>query len=196
MEAPAATAPFLYPTKALSRDQKHGLQGLLKASGLKVLLAVYDGDPSGDARRTVRERSRIVLTNLLGSHMAHVLARLKRIAAFHGAQPTFITATATLGNPQEHMGLKSAAVHLVNRSGAPAARRHVCLNNPPVVNQELGIRRSVLKQTVDLEADLVRAKTTCEITGLYTGQKHHPTGSQMTEPELPRHASSCARVGL
>ena len=39
---------------------------------------------------------------VFGSHMAHVVARLRRIARFHGANPTFVCATATIGNPREH----------------------------------------------------------------------------------------------
>lgn len=39
---------------------------------------------------------------VFGSHMAHVIARLRRIARFHGSDPTFVTATATIGNPLEH----------------------------------------------------------------------------------------------
>src|SRR5437870_1997379 len=38
---------------------------------------------------------------VFGSHMAHVLARLVRVARFHGANPTFLCATATIGNPRE-----------------------------------------------------------------------------------------------
>src|SRR5690606_26527689 len=66
---------------------------------------------------------------VFGSHMAHVLTRLQRIAAFHGATPTFIGATATIGNPREHaarlLGVDEDAVELVNESGAPQNSRRV-----------------------------------------------------------------------
>src|SRR5690606_24027002 len=135
-EDPGSTALFLCPTKALSRDQEHGLHTMIQASGLAVPSIVFDGDTPGDSRQKARERGRIILTNpdmlhagilpnhskwasffqglryvvldemhtyrgVFGSHMAHVIARLKRIAAFHGARPTFIGATATIGNPSE-----------------------------------------------------------------------------------------------
>ncbi|HEV8551113.1 MAG TPA: DEAD/DEAH box helicase, partial [Polyangiaceae bacterium] len=121
---PAATALYLYPTKALSRDQEHGLLELTREAGLALPGAVFDGDTPGDARRAARERSRMVLTNpdmlhagilpsharwaslfqglryvvldelhtyrgVFGSHLSHVLGRLKRIAAFHGSSPRF-----------------------------------------------------------------------------------------------------------
>src|SRR5690606_17234140 len=39
---------------------------------------------------------------VFGSHLANVLRRLLRIAAFHGSSPIFLLASATIGNPREH----------------------------------------------------------------------------------------------
>jgi DEAD/DEAH box helicase domain-containing protein len=201
---PEATALYLYPTKALSRDQEHGLLELTREAGLALAGAVFDGDTPGDARRAARERSRMVLTNpdmlhagilpsharwaslfqglryvvldelhtyrgVFGSHMAHVLGRLRRIAEFHGSHPVFLCATATIGNPREHaarlLGVAPADVTLVDRSGAPASGREVYVYNPPVVNEELGIRASSLKQAVSLAGDLVLARVPTIVFG-------------------------------
>jgi DEAD/DEAH box helicase domain-containing protein len=101
--------------------------------------------------------------------MAHVIARLKRIARFHGSEPTFLTATATIGNPREHaarlLGTSLDDVVLVDRSGAPCASRHFFLYNPPIVNEELGIRKSALKTAVDMTSDLVRARVPTIVFG-------------------------------
>ena len=59
IDDPSATALFVYPTKALSRDQEHNLLELIAHAGLSVSAAVYDGDTPGDARRAARERCRV-----------------------------------------------------------------------------------------------------------------------------------------
>jgi DEAD/DEAH box helicase domain-containing protein len=58
-----ARALYMYPTKALARDQEASLRDLMRASGLDTGAAVYDGDTPGDARRAAREKSGIILTN-------------------------------------------------------------------------------------------------------------------------------------
>jgi DEAD/DEAH box helicase domain-containing protein len=62
-EDPSARAMYLYPTKALARDQEAGLRELATAAGLPAGVVVYDGDTPADARRAARERSAAVLTN-------------------------------------------------------------------------------------------------------------------------------------
>jgi DEAD/DEAH box helicase domain-containing protein len=60
---PDARALYLFPTKALSRDQENALRGLLTEASLPHGAITYDGDTPGDARRVARERSGILLTN-------------------------------------------------------------------------------------------------------------------------------------
>ena len=40
-----------------------------------------------------------ILRGIFGSHVAHVVRRLRRIAAHYGAEPTLVFASATIGNP-------------------------------------------------------------------------------------------------
>ncbi len=99
---------------------------------------------------------------VFGSHLANVIRRLRRICRFHGSDPVFLCATATIGNPREHaarvLGVEPSEVELVNESGAPTGERRVLLYNPPVVNEELGIRGSCPKRAVRFAADLLRAR--------------------------------------
>ena len=85
---------------------------------------------------------------IFGSHVANVLRRLQRVAAFYGSTPRFILCSATLANPQELAeALIGAPVRLVDRNGAPSGARHLLLWNPPVINPDLGIRASNRSQT-------------------------------------------------
>ena len=82
---------------------------------------------------------------LFGSHVANVVRRLRRIARHYGADPTFICASATIANPRELAErILEAPVELVDDNGAPSGRRHVLVVNPPVANEQLGIRGSAL----------------------------------------------------
>ena len=54
---PDARALYLFPTKALSRDQEVALRALMKETGLSHAAITYDGDTPGDARRAARDRS-------------------------------------------------------------------------------------------------------------------------------------------
>lgn len=60
---------YLYPTKALARDQMADLEKLLAATGRDDLtVAVYDGDTPPPVRQALREHGALVLTN---PHMLH-----------------------------------------------------------------------------------------------------------------------------
>jgi DEAD/DEAH box helicase domain-containing protein len=61
--SPGARALYLFPTKALARDQEAGLRSLMRDSGIEHGAVTYDGDTPQDARRAARERSGVVITN-------------------------------------------------------------------------------------------------------------------------------------
>jgi len=88
---------------------------------------------------------------VFGSHLANVIRRLRRICRFYGSDPVFLCSSATVANPTEHAGrLLSEPVELVDDNGAPRGEKHLVFYNPPVVNAELGIRRSVIKEAARL----------------------------------------------
>ncbi|NMD42858.1 MAG: DEAD/DEAH box helicase [Firmicutes bacterium] len=96
---------------------------------------------------------------VFGSHVANVIRRLKRICRFYGAAPLFILCSATIANPAELAGaLIEEPVTLIERSGAPRAEKHFIFYNPPVVDRELGIRRSALLETRRLARELYHRK--------------------------------------
>lgn len=60
---PEARALYMFPTKALARDQEVSLRALMSDVGLEQGAVVYDGDTPPDARRAARDRGGIVMTN-------------------------------------------------------------------------------------------------------------------------------------
>jgi len=84
---------------------------------------------------------------VFGSHLANVIRRLKRICQFYGSRPQFICSSATIHNPKEITEkIIGEAVEVIDNNGAPSGERHFIFYNPPVVNRELGLRNSVLKE--------------------------------------------------
>ncbi len=93
---------------------------------------------------------------IFGSHFALILQRLARICEFYGSRPTFICCSATIANPKELAEeLTGRGVELVSENGAPAAERHILFYNPPVVNSQLGIRRSSLLEATRIATEAV-----------------------------------------
>jgi DEAD/DEAH box helicase domain-containing protein len=183
----AARALYLFPTKALAQDQLaelHSLSELVaRNDDLSIGVFTYDGDTPSDARRAIRGKAHVVLTNpdmlhsgilphhprwaklfenlrfvvidelhayrgVFGSHLSNILRRLQRICRHYGSDPVFICSSATIANPRELAeGLTGKPFELVEKSGAPRGEKFFLFVNPPVVNAELGIRRSYLAES-------------------------------------------------
>ncbi len=95
---------------------------------------------------------------VFGSHVANVLRRLQRLCAFYGSQPAFIFASATTANPREHAEtLIEAPVTVIDDDGSPHGERHVLIVNPPIVDAELGLRRSSLLVAPEIAARFIAA---------------------------------------
>jgi DEAD/DEAH box helicase domain-containing protein len=107
-----------------------------------------------------------VYRGVFGSHVANVLRRLKRVANFYGATLQFILTSATIANPVELAErLIEEQVTLINNDGAAKGAKHFLIYNPPVVNAELGVRRSALQESARLGRELIEAGTQTIIFG-------------------------------
>ena len=118
-----------------------------------------------------------VLRGIFGTHVAHLLRRLRRLADHYGADPTFIFSSATIGEPgrlaTELCGKPTTAV---TADGSPRGERLVALWNPPRLETEddpieveiaagtepvpgkpAGRRRSTGRETATVAAQLVAA---------------------------------------
>lgn len=88
---------------------------------------------------------------VFGSHTANVLRRLLRICRFYGSKPIFICSSATIANPKELAEkLTGESMILIDRNGAPSGEKNIIFYNPPVVNRQLGIRRSSILEAKNL----------------------------------------------
>lgn len=69
---------------------------------------------------------------ILGSHMAQVLRRLKRICAYYGSRPQFLFSSATIAKADDFIQkLTGLKVEIITESGAPQSGRHFLFLNPP-----------------------------------------------------------------
>ncbi|MGB4594689.1 MAG: DEAD/DEAH box helicase [Anaerolineaceae bacterium] len=127
---------------------------------------------------------------VFGSHVANVIRRLKRIAAFYGAFPQFILTSATIGNPlelAEH--LTEQPVELVEQDGSPHGKRHFILYNPPLIDPQLGLRKSAIQTGVRVANELLekghqtlvfsRTRRTVEMLLTYLLEKTNPMNRGM-----------------
>jgi DEAD/DEAH box helicase domain-containing protein len=100
-----------------------------------------------------------IYRGVFGSHLANVLRRLARIAEFYGSRPQFICCSATIANPGELAEqLIARKVDAITENGAPAAEKLFAFYNPPMVNRNLGIRRSYLNETTRVAKELLARK--------------------------------------
>ena len=113
------------------------------------------GDVLSNLRYVVVDEAH-VYRGVFGSHVGNVLRRLRRLARIYGADPRFLLASATIGNPGELAGsLLGLDFTVIEEDGAPKAERTVALWNPPLLDEELGLRGSALAEASKLMADLV-----------------------------------------
>ncbi|MDQ2981316.1 MAG: DEAD/DEAH box helicase [Actinomycetota bacterium] len=113
------------------------------------------GDVLSNLRYVVVDEAH-VYRGVFGSHVGNVLRRLRRLARVYGADPQFLLASATIGNPGElARSLVGLDFTVIGDDGAPKAERTVALWNPPLLDEELGLRGSALAEASKLMADLV-----------------------------------------
>jgi DEAD/DEAH box helicase domain-containing protein len=106
-----------------------------------------------------------VYRGVFGSHVGNVLRRLRRAAAIHGTEPRFLLTSATIANPVELAERLTGLTdfNLVDRDTAPKAARRIAMWNPPLLDEELGVRGSALAEAADVFSELITsgARTIC-----------------------------------
>lgn len=94
---------------------------------------------------------------VFGSHVANVIRRLRRIAAFYGAHPTFIFCSATIGNPETLAeSILGEKVEVVDRNGAASGEKMLVFYNPPLLDPVQGIRRAASTESEAIALELLK----------------------------------------
>ncbi|MFC4411325.1 DEAD/DEAH box helicase [Chungangia koreensis] len=94
---------------------------------------------------------------VFGSHVAHVIRRLKRICAYYGSNPIIICTSATIANPKVLAdSLTNTDHHLISENGAPSGKKHFIFYNPPIIHPTFGVRRSAILEVRDVASKLYK----------------------------------------
>ncbi|RKT79072.1 DEAD/DEAH box helicase domain-containing protein [Terracoccus luteus] len=97
-----------------------------------------------------------VYRGVFGAHLAAVLRRLRRVAGRYRSSPTFVFASATVADPDQHAGrLLGLPVHPVTVDGSPRGAMTFALWEPPL--------------TTDAGGELHRTSTLTEVGSMLAG---------------------------
>jgi DEAD/DEAH box helicase domain-containing protein len=150
LTAPAARALYLFPTKALAQDQLAELEELARALP-ELRIHTYDGDTPQDARRAVRARANVVLTNPDMLHAGILPHHTKWIALFQNLRYVVIDELHTYrGVFGSHLANVLRRLQRVCRHYG-AAPQFVCTSATIANPQELAER--LIGQPVSLVAE-------------------------------------------
>jgi DEAD/DEAH box helicase domain-containing protein len=94
------------------------------------------------------------LRGVFGTHVAHLMRRLRRLCAAHGSTPVFVCCSATIGGPAALAAeITGVDVTAVTDDGSPSGARVFALWNPPALDG--GGRGSAHVETARILAGLV-----------------------------------------
>jgi DEAD/DEAH box helicase domain-containing protein len=144
------------------------------------------GDVLANLRYVVVDEAH-VYRGVFGSHVGNVLRRLRRLARVYGSEPQFVLASATIANPGElAASLLGVAATVVDDDAAPRAERTIALWNPPLLDEELGLRASALGDAARLMAGLVSRglRTICFAKSRKAAELVHRFTSERVEQEV------------
>ncbi|MBM4285047.1 MAG: DEAD/DEAH box helicase [Deltaproteobacteria bacterium] len=120
---------------------------------------------------------------ILGSHMAQVLRRLRRVCRHYGSSPQFLMSSATIAAAPEFISkLTGLEVAIVTESGAPQSGRHFLFLNPPA-------GAATVASQIVARAMRCNLATICFTQGRKLTELIH-LWTQRLAPELRRYLSS------
>ena len=119
---------------------------------------------------------------VMGSHVAQIFRRFRRICEHYGAAPTYIFSSATVANPGRLAEqLTGLSVATVARSGAPQGRRYLVFVNPQTGPAQAAIL--LLKAALKRELRTIvytQSRKLAELIALWAAEKSGPLASRIS----------------
>ena len=99
-------------------------------------------------------------SGIMGTHVAWILRRLRRLLSYYDADPQFVLTTATIGNPAQHAErLTSEEFTVINEDGSPRGARDIVLWKPPIDESALQKARENNIDPTEVGMEEFRAST-------------------------------------
>jgi len=140
-----------------------------------------------------------VYRGVFGSHVANVIRRLKRVSSFYGSFPQFILTSASIANPEElarkliETENEPQQLEYIDNDGSALGEKIFIIYNPPIVNKDLGLRRSAIQESIRLASDLLsynvqtilfaRSRRSVELLLTYLRQQSSTSSSNHPLPQ-------------
>ncbi len=133
-----------------------------------------------------------VYRGVFGSHLAHVIRRLRRLCTLYGSKPQFILASATIANPEEHAERLTGMPHLlIDKDGSPYGGKDFLFWNPPVIGKARSIRGSASTEATRLFTHLIsqgartvvfaRTRRLSELIAIYSRERLAATSPSLAQ---------------
>ena len=119
---------------------------------------------------------------VMGSHLAQIFRRSRRIAANYGSSPTFVFSSATVANPGRlARQLTGLNVDVVDESHAPRGRRHLIFINPILgpARAAIHLLHNALKRNLRTIVYTQSRKMT-ELIALWAGNESGPFSDRIS----------------
>lgn len=133
-----------------------------------------------------------LLRGIFGTHVGHLLRRLRRLCAHYGSSPVFVFGSATIGRPAElASALCGLPVEEVADDGSPRGERVFAVWEPPLVDEASGARASSNGEVALLLAALVESDR--RAIAFTRSRKSAELVARYTRDRLPPDLAACVR---
>lgn len=103
-----------------------------------------------------------IYRGVFGSHLTNIIRRLKRITTFYRANPVYILTSATISNAKSFSEkLIEERMEFIDKDYSTRNEKHYFFINPPVINPQIGLRKGMVEQSMEIANDLIGSGAQC-----------------------------------